>query len=116
MDLIQGKDHLQFHHNFPQAVLKKQHLSTTKINDICNLSFISGRTDRKISNKEPSLYLPDIVTKIGIDALRNQAITNNPEIWSINAYNLFLEKRRKLVASHLNEFLSHDAIDRDASA
>ena len=112
-----GAQHsLQFHHIFPQALLKKQHLPTMKINDICNLAFISGRTNRKISNKEPSLYLPDIITKIGHDALRNQAIPIDPELWSVNAYDSFLEERRKLVALHLNKFLGHGAIDHGPSA
>ena len=42
-----GAQHaLQFHHIFPQAVLKKGNLPRQEINDICNLIFISGKTNR----------------------------------------------------------------------
>lgn len=102
---------LQFHHIFPQGVLKKLDLPTAKINDICNLSFVSGRTNRKISDKEPSLYLPDIMSKQGDEALTKQAIPINPSLWSLAEYDDFLERRRQLVADRLNEFLGHDAAE-----
>ena len=99
---------LQFHHIFPQGVLKKLGLSTAKINDICNLSFISGRTNRKISDKEPSLYLPDIVGKQGKNSLTNQSIPTDEALWQVAVYDAFLVRRRQLVADRLNEFLGHE--------
>ncbi|MEQ9640397.1 MAG: DUF262 domain-containing protein [Alphaproteobacteria bacterium] len=107
-----GAQHtLQFHHIFPQGVLKKLGLSTAKINDICNLSFVSGRTNRKISDKEPSLYLPDIVGKQGQEALTKQSIPSDVPLWQVGAYDDFLVRRRQLVAECLNEFLGHDAAE-----
>ena len=107
-----GAQHsLQFHHIFPQGVLKDQDLSTAKINDICNLSFVSGRTNRKISDKEPSLYLPDIVDKQGEDALARQSIPTDESLWHLAMYDEFLSRRRQLVADRLNEFLGHDLIN-----
>lgn len=104
-----GSHHtLQFHHLFPQGVLKKHHLPSAKINDICNLSFVSGRTNRKISDKEPALYLPDIVSKIGDGALKKQCIPDDPTLWTVVSYDAFLANRRELVASRLNAFLGHD--------
>lgn len=106
-----GTQHtLQFHHIFPQGVLKKLDLSKAMINDICNLSFISGRTNRKISDKEPSLYLPAIVDEQGEDALTKQSIPTDEAVWQVRAYDDFLARRRQLVADRLNEFLGHDAI------
>ena len=102
---------LQFHHLFPQGVLKKLDLPTTKINDICNLSFISGRTNRKISDKEPAHYLPEIVKKMGVEALDKQAIPSETQLWTLPDYDAFLAKRRELVANRLNEFLGHEAIN-----
>lgn len=107
-----GAQHsLQFHHIFPQSVLKDNELPTAKINDICNLSFVSGRTNRKISDKEPSLYLPDIVGRQGENALSRQSIPIDSSLWYITAYDNFLSRRRQLVANRLNEFLDHDLID-----
>ena len=106
-----GTQHsLQFHHIFPRGVLKKLSLSTAKVNDICNLSFIGGRTNRKISDKEPANYLPDIVRKQGKEVLTKQCIPTDPSLWQVKEYDNFLAQRRKLVANRLNEFLGHDAI------
>jgi hypothetical protein len=101
-----GANHtLQFHHLFPQAVLKKTGIDQQRINDICNLSFISGRTNRKISDKEPSIYLPGIVDTLGEIALTRQGIPSNNSLWSIAQYDAFLAARRQLVSDRLNQFL-----------
>lgn len=106
-----GAQHtLQFHHIFPRAVLKKLDLSTSMINDICNLCFISGRTNRKISDKEPSTYLSEIVEKHGADALTKQSVPTDKAVWQVRAYDEFLSCRRQLVADRLNEFLGHDLV------
>lgn len=99
---------LQFHHIFPQDVLKKAGRSPQEINDICNLAFIGGKTNRRISNKEPALYLPDVVKNAGEDALRKQCIPTNPELWAVGRYDDFLAARRELVANRLNAFLEHE--------
>lgn len=100
-----AKHTLQFHHLFPQAVLKRAGVDKQRINDICNLSFISGRTNRKISDKEPAVYLPDIVGKLGDHALRRQSIPDDTALWAVDQYDAFLAARRQLVADRLNQFL-----------
>ena len=99
---------LQFHHIFPEGVLKNYDLQTAEINDICNLSFISGKTNRKISDKEPSVYLPQIIGKQGKDAITKQSIPTQEALWEIGTYREFLTQRRQLVATRLNEFLGHE--------
>ena len=104
-----GAQHaLQFHHVFPQAVLKKADLPSQKINDICNLTFISGSTNRRISDKEPAVYLPGVIEKIGAEELGKQCIPTNDGLWKVDEYESFLTKRRELVAERLNQFLEHD--------
>jgi hypothetical protein len=52
-----GAQHrLQFHHIFPKAQLKGAY-SAREADDIANLAFIGGKTNRAISDKEPSKYL-----------------------------------------------------------
>lgn len=99
---------LQFHHIFPKALLKKIGLSDQKINDICNMAFIGGATNRKISDKAPADYLPEVIEKIGADQLDKQCIPNNETLWKVEAYEDFLRERRSLVANRLNKFLEHD--------
>ena len=104
-----GAQHaLQFHHIFPQALLKRANLSNEKINDISNLAFINGKTNRRISDKAPFDYLPAVIEKNGKEALIKQCIPADPSLWKIESYDKFLEKRRKLIAKKLNDFLGND--------
>ncbi len=110
-----GAQHsLQFHHVFLQAVLKKLDFPTQKVNDICNLSFVSGRTNRRINDKEPAIYLPSVVEKNGIDELAKQCIPSDSALWTVDAYDQFLSKRRELIAERLNQFLGHEAEELSA--
>src|SRR6266568_2998973 len=57
-----GAQHrLQFHHIFPKAVLKGSY-TAREADDIANLAFIAGKTNRQISDKAPSNYLTKLVT------------------------------------------------------
>ena len=104
-----GTQHsLQFHHVFPQAILKKSKLPPSKINDICNFAFISGSKNRQLSDKEPAAYLPGVIEKMGADELGKQCIPNDSSLWNVESYEKFLSRRRELVAERLNQFLGHD--------
>ncbi|MBL8821336.1 MAG: DUF262 domain-containing protein [Planctomycetia bacterium] len=101
-----GKQHkLQFHHIFPRAVLRDMHRPHI-INDIANLAFIGGKTNRRISSKPPIDYLPSVIEKQGEHALRAQCIPTEPRLWQIENYLEFLNERRKLIAIRLNEYLA----------
>ena len=104
-----GAQHaLQGHHIFPQAILKEKDLSNQKINDICNLAFISAGTNKWINKKEPSVYLPEVIEMTGLDELNKQCIPEDPSLWKVEAYDDFLAKRRELVVNRLNQFLNHE--------
>lgn len=104
-----GMQHkLQFHHIFPKALLKKEGI-TRKADDIANLCFISGRMNRKISDKSPETYLPDIIAKAGTAPFDAQCIPLNEELICVDSYNEFLKQRRKLIAKRLDEFLNQSA-------
>ena len=103
-----GTQHkLQFHHIFPRAVLKKADIPQGKINDICNMAFIGGDTNRRIRDKEPAVYLREVVKRVGAEELEKQCIPTNPNLWEVGAYDEFLVERRQLVAGKLNQFLGH---------
>ena len=99
-----SKHTLQFHHIFPQDVLKKHGIPMHARNDICNLAFISGRTNRKLANKPPSEYLPDIIKDNGLEALEKQFIPTDKSLWAVDAYEAFLTRRRELIANQLTNF------------
>lgn len=100
-----GKQHrLQFHHVFPKAILKG-HFRPVIVNDIANLSFIGGKTNRSISSKSPHIYFPQITKDQGDEPFNSQCIPTAPELLTVDAYPQFLAERRKLIAERLNTFL-----------
>jgi hypothetical protein len=99
---------LQFHHIFPKAVLKGSY-SIREADDIANLAFIGGKTNRAISDKSPSVYFPALIENAGAGAFAAQCIPTTPELLEVSRYKDFLAERRKLVSKRLNEFLSSAA-------
>ncbi len=95
---------LQFHHIFPKAVLKNIY-TQREVDDIANLAFIGGGTNRGISDKAPAKYFPALIDKLGEDAFSKQCIPTKSELLEVERYKDFLSERRKLIAKRLNEFL-----------
>lgn len=105
-----GKQALQFHHIFPKKVLGSRYL-TREVNDVCNLAFVSGATNRRIASDEPAKYLPDVKKEHGEDVLDRQCVPADPNLWSVDSYQDFLASRREIVAKELNEFILTDSLD-----
>lgn len=99
---------LQFHHIFPKAVLKGMY-STREADDIANLAFIGGRTNREISDKPPYVYLPQFIARSGQVLFEAQCIPTEADLLRSESYTVFLETRRSLIAESLNSFLGTDA-------
>ena len=95
---------LQFHHIFPKALLKSSY-ATREANDIANLCFISGKTNRQISDKAPRIYFSDLIENAGQEPFMAQCIPVEDGLLGLEDYRSFLVERRKLVAARLNEFL-----------
>lgn len=104
LDHSGARHRMQFHHIFPKAVLKASY-TPREADDIANLSFIGGHTNRGISDTPPWDYIPKVVEKHGAVMLEQQAIPHSPELLSIEAYKRFLVARRELIAQRLNSFL-----------
>jgi len=100
---------IQFHHIFPKSLLKDQY-DKKEINEIANLAFISGKTNRQITNKEPINYLEkEVVAKRGEEALTSQLIPLDKKMWEISNYQEFLKYRRKAIANAINNFMKNYA-------
>ena len=97
---------LQFHHIFPKALLKRSGYSTREIDDIANLAFIGGRANRRISDKSPADYIPELIAANGEQSFASQCIPTTPALLAPEHYREFLSKRRGMVAERLNAFLS----------
>ncbi len=100
-----GNQHrLQFHHIFPKAILKGS-FTQREADDIANLAFIGGKTNRSISDKDPHVYFPSILEKSGKAAFAAQCIPLDDELLVKDRYKAFLAERRRLIAVRLNAFL-----------
>jgi hypothetical protein len=101
-----GNQHrLQFHHIFPKALLKRSGFSAREADDIANLAFIGGKTNRSISDKSPAEYLPALMKTAGEDVFTKQCIPTTPALLAPEAYKQFLSERRKLISQRLNKYL-----------
>jgi hypothetical protein len=100
-----GSQHrLQFHHIFPKAVLKSSY-SSREADDIANLAFIGGKTNRAISDKPPVSYFPGLLEKAGQLVFDAQCIPTDAALLDVPNYKAFLTKRREVVAQRISEFL-----------
>jgi hypothetical protein len=101
----QGKLHfIQWHHIFPKSLLKELY-ETGEINEVANMAFITGETNRRISNKKPDLYLKGILADQGAQALEAQRVPLDESLWEIDRYRDFLQVRRVALAKCMNEFI-----------
>ena len=102
----QGKLHfIQWHHVIPKSLLKEKGYETGEINEIANMAFITGQTNRRIGNQEAVNYLREVVAKQGEAALRSQCVPVNEALWSTDRYRDFLAERRRALADRMNAFI-----------
>jgi hypothetical protein len=102
----QGKLHfIQWHHIIPKSLLKERGYETGEINEIANMAFITGQTNRRISNKDAGVYLADIIAKQGAGALEAQRVPADPGLWAVDRYRDFLQVRRQALAECMNDFI-----------
>ena len=101
----QGRLHyIQFHHIFPKAILRDRY-EKSAINEIANLAFISGDTNRRLGAKEPLDYFPGIIEKHGEQALHSQGIPMHPAYREVERFPAFLDARRTNLAGMMNSHL-----------
>lgn len=107
----QGKLHfIQWHHVIPKSLLKERGYEPGVINEIANMAFITGQTNRRISNKEAVNYLRDIVAKQGEATLRSQCVPTDEALWSTDRYADFLSYRRQALADRMNAFIQEKSL------
>ncbi|MFD1711052.1 DUF262 domain-containing protein [Ottowia sp. GY511] len=103
----QGKLHfIQWHHIIPKSLLKESGMyENSEINEIANMAFITGQTNRRISNKDASIYLQSVVAQQGQSALVSQCVPIETALWELPAYRQFLNQRRAKLAQCMNDFI-----------
>ncbi|WP_306354109.1 DUF262 domain-containing protein [Flavobacterium sp. '19STA2R22 D10 B1'] len=94
------------HHFFPYSLKDKFGTTVTGINSLLNFALISGRLNKEISNKLPSLYIANYVIKnqkIDLD-LESHFISNEAlEAVKNNDFNAFITERAKTILPKIIE-------------
>jgi hypothetical protein len=97
---LQEGQRLEYHHIHPVDTLNDTY-SRAEINDLANLAFISGKANRKISNKSPVVYFP----LLSEDELAAHFVPLDEELREPDAYPQFLVRRRELLAEAMTALL-----------
>lgn len=94
---------LEYHHIHPQATLRKHSppYSKAEINDLANLAFISGKANRKISDRPPKTYFPELDES----ELSAHLVPLDERLRTADAYRDFLAARRTLLANAMTRLL-----------
>lgn len=103
-NLLGKNSTLEVHHIFPKDILYKAGKSKSIVNSLANYAFLTKETNLEISNRRPEEYMPYYAGKQP-GALESNWIPINPELWKVENYEVFLQKRRELLAKGANEFL-----------
>ena len=95
---------LEVHHIFPKKHLYEAGKTRAMVNALANYAFLTKDTNDKISDQFTSDYMPKYVSNTP-GAVESHWIPMNPELWKIENYEKFLEKRRELLAEAANKLL-----------
>ena len=100
----QGHFKLEYHHVHPRSTLRGRY-SKNEINDLANFAFISSKANRKISDRSPAKYFPEI----GDDQLRAHFVPLDEDLRTPEGYPRFVRARRELLAAAMTGVLDRFA-------
>lgn len=119
LDLILNRSDV--HHVYPRDLLKKQGLTRGRYNQIGNFVLAQSEINIAIGNKSPSIYFAELLGQCNGGPLKYGGITDIDEMrenlrrscipaemldGDIPDYDVFLEKRRKLMAEKLRMYFN----------
>lgn len=100
---LMAKKGIERHHLFPRAYLHKLGITGTKrVNQIANMALVDWSDNIAISDKPPTVYWPEQLADK--EELPEETIANQihwhalPAGWTDLSYDVFLTRRRKLMA------------------
>ncbi len=99
------QEELEQHHIFPKDILMSARVETSKIDAIANIVLIRGDTNRRLTNTPPDVYLAEVDDRDGGKTLDAHCVPRDRNLWRMENYEGFLEKRRELMADRINHLL-----------
>lgn len=100
--LLGKMSRLEVHHIFPKAQLYKHRFKRPEVNALGNFCFLTKDTNLDIRDRLPEEYFPK-VEEAHPGALASQWIPDDPALWKIENFRAFLEARKSLLASEVNQ-------------
>ncbi|GLW07650.1 hypothetical protein Misp01_27800 [Microtetraspora sp. NBRC 13810] len=104
----EGGQRIEYHRIHPQATLRDHPAGYTKteMNDLANLAFVSGRANRKIGDRPPSVYFVDpALPPLSKAELAAHFVPCEEELRDADVYRDFLAARRTLLAQAMTDLL-----------
>lgn len=101
-----GRRRIAASHIFPPSALREMGVSGSQINEIANIVFAARPGLRTEHTALPEEYLPEVVTKLGPEALTAQFVPVGRELWAMSRFQDFLGARRELIAHGLEAMLA----------
>ncbi len=105
------KYQLELDHIFPYSKLKaagygkENRVKYALAQEFTNRALLTQVANRQKAAAYPSVYLA-AVAREHPNALELQCIPSNPELWELDRFEDFLQERRKLLVTGINEYLS----------
>lgn len=110
---------LEWDHIFPFSVLSEagysweQRHKYSLAQEITNRAVLTKTANRTKSATAAKDYLTEVQSRFS-KALKLQVIPEDPKLWELENYELFLQERRKMLATELNSYLSNITVTEDA--
>lgn len=105
-DALSSFNKKEYHHVFPQAFLKTRGTQADKINSLCNFCFLPAGSNKKISNKKPSVYFSELIPQEKKrEILDSQLLPLRSEIYSDDNYDEFLSQRANAICLYFDSLV-----------
>ncbi|MGC9014518.1 MAG: GmrSD restriction endonuclease domain-containing protein [Thermoproteota archaeon] len=94
---------IEEHHFFPRSLLRNVGIEKDKREALANIVFINPGTNKRL-REQPYTY----IKKYNIDngELLKQLIPLDEQLWKLENYDAFLEKRSEIIAAELKKFMA----------
>lgn len=100
--ILRDSDYFDMNNRFDYALAQ----------EITNRAILTTTENRRKSAREAKAYLEEVKKRFP-NALNLQCIPDDEELWEVRNYKKFLEKRRGILAEHLNEFLTNISVTEE---
>ena len=98
-------EELEQHHIFPRDLLMTRGTTREDLETIGNIALISMESNKALTNRPPEDYLREIDSKDN-QMLNEHCIPRDRELWKMQNYEAFLERRRELMAEAINKMMT----------